>query len=29
MGICLICEQGADNSALSQLAERWGLVHDE
>ncbi|MCT8344119.1 16S rRNA (guanine(1516)-N(2))-methyltransferase RsmJ [Photorhabdus kleinii] len=29
MGICLICEQGADNSALSQLVERWGLVHDE
>ncbi|NHB93399.1 16S rRNA (guanine(1516)-N(2))-methyltransferase RsmJ [Photorhabdus cinerea] len=29
MGICLICEQGADNSALSQLAERWDLVHDE
>ncbi|MCW7546775.1 16S rRNA (guanine(1516)-N(2))-methyltransferase RsmJ [Photorhabdus sp. APURE] len=29
MGICLICEQGADNSALSQLAERWGLAHDE
>lgn len=29
MGICLICEQGADNSALSQLAERWGLMHDE
>lgn len=29
MGICLICEQGADSSALSQLAERWQLVHDE
>ncbi|WP_323838088.1 16S rRNA (guanine(1516)-N(2))-methyltransferase RsmJ [Photorhabdus africana] len=29
MEICLICEQGADNSALSQLAERWRLVHDE
>ncbi|MCC8465067.1 16S rRNA (guanine(1516)-N(2))-methyltransferase RsmJ [Photorhabdus bodei] len=29
MGICLICEQGADNSALSQLVERWGLVHNE
>ncbi|MCA6221164.1 16S rRNA (guanine(1516)-N(2))-methyltransferase RsmJ [Photorhabdus antumapuensis] len=29
MGICLICEQGADNSALSQRVERWGLVHDE
>ncbi|WP_387692155.1 16S rRNA (guanine(1516)-N(2))-methyltransferase RsmJ [Photorhabdus sp. RM71S] len=29
MGICLICEQGTDNSALSQLVERWGLVHDE
>ncbi|MEX0444722.1 16S rRNA (guanine(1516)-N(2))-methyltransferase RsmJ [Xenorhabdus sp. SGI246] len=29
MKICLICEQGADNSALSQLAERWGLIHDE
>ncbi|KMW72490.1 methyltransferase [Photorhabdus luminescens subsp. luminescens] len=29
MGICLICEQGADNSALSQLAERWGLAHDK
>ncbi|PHM59419.1 16S rRNA -N-methyltransferase [Xenorhabdus sp. KK7.4] len=27
--ICLICEQGADSSALSYLAERWGLVHDE
>ncbi|TDB60301.1 16S rRNA (guanine(1516)-N(2))-methyltransferase RsmJ [Photorhabdus khanii subsp. guanajuatensis] len=29
VGICLICEQGADSSALSQLAERWQLVHDE
>ncbi|WP_162524186.1 MULTISPECIES: 16S rRNA (guanine(1516)-N(2))-methyltransferase RsmJ [Photorhabdus] len=29
MGICLICEQGADSSALSQLAKRWQLVHDE
>ncbi|MDE9493841.1 16S rRNA (guanine(1516)-N(2))-methyltransferase RsmJ [Xenorhabdus bovienii] len=29
MKICLICEQGADSSALSQLAERWNLVHDE
>ncbi|OCQ54238.1 Ribosomal RNA small subunit methyltransferase J [Photorhabdus australis subsp. thailandensis] len=29
MDICLICEQGADSSALSQLAERWNLVHDE
>ncbi|CDL86165.1 conserved hypothetical protein [Xenorhabdus cabanillasii JM26] len=29
VNICLICEQGADNSALSQLAERWGLIHDE
>ncbi|RAW96431.1 16S rRNA (guanine(1516)-N(2))-methyltransferase RsmJ [Photorhabdus sp. S8-52] len=29
VGICLICEQGADNSALSQLVERWGLVHNE
>ncbi|MCT8351751.1 MULTISPECIES: 16S rRNA (guanine(1516)-N(2))-methyltransferase RsmJ [Photorhabdus] len=29
MGICLICEQGADNSALSQLVERWELVHNE
>ncbi len=29
MSICLICEQGADRSALSQLAERWQLVHDE
>ncbi|MGV7963210.1 16S rRNA (guanine(1516)-N(2))-methyltransferase RsmJ [Photorhabdus tasmaniensis] len=29
MGICLICEQGADSSALSQLAKRWELVHDE
>ncbi|WP_166295858.1 16S rRNA (guanine(1516)-N(2))-methyltransferase RsmJ [Photorhabdus tasmaniensis] len=29
MGICLICEQGADSSALSQLAKRWRLVHDE
>ncbi|WP_350306009.1 16S rRNA (guanine(1516)-N(2))-methyltransferase RsmJ [Photorhabdus viridis] len=29
MGICLICEQGADSSALSQLAERWQLAHDE
>ncbi|MDE9436819.1 16S rRNA (guanine(1516)-N(2))-methyltransferase RsmJ [Xenorhabdus bovienii] len=29
MKICLIYEQGADSSALSQLAERWNLVHDE
>ncbi|MDX7992330.1 16S rRNA (guanine(1516)-N(2))-methyltransferase RsmJ [Xenorhabdus littoralis] len=29
MKICLICEEGADNSALSLLAERWNLVHDE
>ncbi|WP_445497771.1 16S rRNA (guanine(1516)-N(2))-methyltransferase RsmJ [Photorhabdus sp. SF281] len=29
VSICLICEQGADRSALSQLAERWQLVHDE
>ncbi|WP_434526600.1 16S rRNA (guanine(1516)-N(2))-methyltransferase RsmJ [Photorhabdus asymbiotica] len=29
MDICLICEQGADSSALSQLAKRWHLVHDE
>nr|WP_272902992.1 16S rRNA (guanine(1516)-N(2))-methyltransferase RsmJ [Xenorhabdus sp. Sc-CR9] len=25
----MICEEGADNSALSLLAERWNLVHDE
>ncbi|QEZ93822.1 16S rRNA (guanine(1516)-N(2))-methyltransferase RsmJ [Proteus sp. CD3] len=29
MNICLLCEEGADNSALSDLAQRWGLVHDE
>ena len=29
MNICLLCEEGADNSALSDLALRWGLVHDE
>lgn len=29
MKICLICEEGADHSALSLLAERWNLVHDE
>ncbi|MDX7987340.1 16S rRNA (guanine(1516)-N(2))-methyltransferase RsmJ [Xenorhabdus sp. 12] len=29
MKICLICEEGADSSALSLLAERWGLLHDE
>ncbi|SFU92973.1 16S rRNA (guanine(1516)-N(2))-methyltransferase RsmJ [Xenorhabdus koppenhoeferi] len=29
MKICLICEEGADNSALSLLAECWNLVHDE
>ncbi|WP_338883981.1 16S rRNA (guanine(1516)-N(2))-methyltransferase RsmJ [Xenorhabdus sp. TH1] len=29
MKICLICEEGADRSALSLLAERWDLIHDE
>lgn len=29
MNICLLREEGADNSALSDLAQRWGLVHDE
>lgn len=29
MNICLLCEEGADNSALSDLAHRWGLIHDE
>ncbi|MCT8250678.1 16S rRNA (guanine(1516)-N(2))-methyltransferase RsmJ [Proteus vulgaris] len=29
MNICLLCEEGADNSALSDLAQRWGLVHDK
>ncbi|CAM3744254.1 16S rRNA (guanine(1516)-N(2))-methyltransferase RsmJ [Xenorhabdus thuongxuanensis] len=29
MKICLICEEGADHSALSRLAERWDLIHDE
>jgi 16S rRNA (guanine1516-N2)-methyltransferase len=29
VNICLLCEEGADNSALSDLAQRWGLVHDE
>ncbi|MDC9581476.1 16S rRNA (guanine(1516)-N(2))-methyltransferase RsmJ [Xenorhabdus sp. PR6a] len=29
MKICLICEEGADHSALTRLAERWNLIHDE
>lgn len=29
MNICLLCEEGADSSALSDLAQRWGLIHDE
>ncbi|SFN74404.1 16S rRNA (guanine(1516)-N(2))-methyltransferase RsmJ [Xenorhabdus japonica] len=29
MKICLICEEGADRSALSLLAERWNLIYDE
>ncbi|MBD2796381.1 16S rRNA (guanine(1516)-N(2))-methyltransferase RsmJ [Xenorhabdus sp. 18] len=29
MKICLICEEGADHSALTRLAERWNLLHDE
>lgn len=29
MNICLICEEGADSSTLSSLAERWSLVHDD
>ncbi|CDG19744.1 conserved protein of unknown function [Xenorhabdus poinarii G6] len=29
MKICLICEEGADRSALSRLAERWHLIHDD
>ncbi|RLM23237.1 16S rRNA (guanine(1516)-N(2))-methyltransferase [Brenneria alni] len=28
MRICLLAEQGADNGALTALAERWGLVCD-
>ncbi|MEC5343292.1 16S rRNA (guanine(1516)-N(2))-methyltransferase RsmJ [Brenneria populi] len=28
MKICLFAEQGADNAALTALAERWGLVSD-
>lgn len=29
MNICLLDESGADNGALSVLAERWQLQHDE
>jgi 16S rRNA (guanine1516-N2)-methyltransferase len=29
VNVCLLCEVGADSSALSLLAERWQLVSDE